>query len=181
MAFVGVILRGAVRAGHMAVAAANAYLFVDHHKTVFALMHRAARTDLGAGRIFAVVTGDGEVIGKHVLLPDAVVLLPVAAGILIDPAEADLRSQVLVVLTGQLAGFASGTASGVDKESILRAHGLLLKPSRYRPGWYAVDSPSPAATGGGWSGYSCRRHGRSDLRSYWRRARRPSPSPRPPA
>ncbi len=78
MAFVGVVLWGAVRAGHMAVAAANAYLFVDHHKTVFALMHRAARTDLGAGRIFTVVTGDGEVIGKHVLLPDAVVLLPVA-------------------------------------------------------------------------------------------------------
>ncbi len=47
---------------HMAVAAANAYLFVDHHKTVFALMHRAARADLGAGRIFTVVTGDGEVI-----------------------------------------------------------------------------------------------------------------------
>ena len=66
MAFVGVVLWGAVRAGHMAVAAANAYLFVDHHKTVFALMHRAARTDLGAGRIFTVVTGDGEVIGKHV-------------------------------------------------------------------------------------------------------------------
>ncbi|VFT76414.1 Uncharacterised protein [Klebsiella aerogenes] len=129
----------------MAVAAANAHRFVDHHKTIVALVHRPTWADLGAGRIFAVVTGDGEVVGEHILLPDAVVLLPVAAGILIDAAEADLRGEILVVLTGQFAGFTPGTASGIDKESILRAHGLLLKPFRCRPGWYAVDSPSPAA------------------------------------
>ena len=93
MAFVGIILRRAVRTGHMAVTAANAHLFVDHHKTVFALVHRSARADLGAGRIGAVVTGDGEVIGENVLIPDAVILLPVAAGIFINAAEADIRQE----------------------------------------------------------------------------------------
>jgi hypothetical protein len=38
-----------------------------------------------------VVTGDGEVIGENVLVPDAVILLPVSARVFINAAEADIR------------------------------------------------------------------------------------------
>jgi hypothetical protein len=79
----------------MAVATADADIFIDHHKTIFTFVHRPARANFGAGRIFAVVTGNGEVIGKDVLMPDAVILLPVAAGVFVDAAEADVRRQVL--------------------------------------------------------------------------------------
>ncbi|EPI62840.1 hypothetical protein A672_04836, partial [Salmonella enterica subsp. enterica serovar Enteritidis str. 08-1080] len=68
------------------------------------LVHRAARADFGAGRVFAVVTGDGEIVGKDVLVPDAVILLPVATCILINATEADIRGQIFVVLAGQFAG-----------------------------------------------------------------------------
>ncbi|EPI86300.1 hypothetical protein A674_02736, partial [Salmonella enterica subsp. enterica serovar Enteritidis str. 2009K1651] len=47
MTFGGVVLRRAVRAGHVAVAATDTDLFVHHHKTVIALVHRAARADFG--------------------------------------------------------------------------------------------------------------------------------------
>ena len=65
-----------------------------------------ARADLGAGRIFAVVAGNRQVIGEDILMPDAVILLPVAARVFINTPEADLRGQVFVILAGQLAGFA---------------------------------------------------------------------------
>jgi hypothetical protein len=42
-----------------------------------------------------VVTGNGEVIGEDVLLPDAVVLLPVAAGVFVNAAEADVGVRFL--------------------------------------------------------------------------------------
>jgi hypothetical protein len=62
-----------------------------------------------------VVTGDGQVIGEDVLLPDAVVLLPVAARVFVDAAKADVRGEVFIILTGQLAGFTAGAAGGIDK------------------------------------------------------------------
>lgn len=56
MAFRFVILRCAIRASHMTVTAANAYIFIDHNKTIFTFMHRTARADFSTSRIFAVVT-----------------------------------------------------------------------------------------------------------------------------
>ncbi|CAH5613175.1 hypothetical protein AI2991V1_2138 [Klebsiella oxytoca] len=42
-----------------------------------------------------MVAGDREVIGKDVLLPYPVILLPVAAGVFVDTTEADFRRKVL--------------------------------------------------------------------------------------
>jgi hypothetical protein len=106
----------------MAVAAADADIFIHHHKTVFTLVHRPARADFGAGRIFAVVTGNRQVIGKDVLMPDAVILLPVAAGVFVDAAEADVRGQVFVIFTGQFAGFATGATA----ESIKNPYWVVI-------------------------------------------------------
>ncbi len=52
-------------------------------------------------------------------------LLPVAASIFINAAEADSQRQIFVVFTGQLAGFATGAAAGDNKKS-LGCHRLLL-------------------------------------------------------
>ncbi|CQC05052.1 Uncharacterised protein [Salmonella enterica subsp. enterica serovar Typhimurium str. DT104] len=144
MTFGRVVLRRAVRAGHVAVAATDTDLFVHHHKTVIALVHRAARADFGAGRVFAVVTGDGEIVGKDVLVPDAVIFLPVTARILINAAEADVGSEIFVVLAGQFAGFATGATTGINKKSILGCHRLLLTPFQPERGSYVTGSPSPA-------------------------------------
>ncbi|ABV13300.1 hypothetical protein CKO_02176 [Citrobacter koseri ATCC BAA-895] len=75
----------------MAVATADADVLIHHHKTVLAFVHRAARAHFRAGRVFAVVAGNGKIVGKDILVPDAVILLPVAARIFIDAAEADVR------------------------------------------------------------------------------------------
>ncbi|MNV71966.1 hypothetical protein D3C71_1650160 [compost metagenome] len=75
----------------MAVSTTDADILVHHHKPIFTLMHRAARADFGAGRIFAVVTGNRQVVSKHVLIPDAVVFLPVATRVFVNTTEADVR------------------------------------------------------------------------------------------
>src|SRR5690606_14984454 len=134
VAFGGVVLRRTVRAGHMAVAAADADILIHHHKPVVTLVHCPARAHFGAGRVFTMVTGNRQVIGKDVLMPDAVILLPVAARVFVDPAEADVRGQVFVILAGQLAGFAPGATAGINKKSILGCHRLLLTPSQPEQG-----------------------------------------------
>src|SRR5690606_35348414 len=91
MPFGGVVLRGTVRTGHVAVATADADIFIHHHKPVVTLVHRPARADLGARRVFAVVAGNRQVVGKHVLVPDTVVFLPVTARVFVNTAEADVR------------------------------------------------------------------------------------------
>ncbi|PJD86120.1 hypothetical protein B9Q30_09450, partial [Enterobacter hormaechei] len=111
-----------------------------------ALVHCPARADLGTGRIFAVVAGNRQVIGEDILMPDAVVLLPVAARVFIDTPEADVRGQIFVILTGQLAGFAPGAAAGINKKSILGCHRLLLTPFQPERGLCGMGCPSPAAT-----------------------------------
>ncbi|MNY77958.1 hypothetical protein D3C86_2180280 [compost metagenome] len=58
-----------------------------------------------------MVAGDRQIIGKHVLLPAFAILLPIASGIFIDAAEADIWRQVFVVLAGQFAGFAAGATT----------------------------------------------------------------------
>ncbi|VAU68952.1 Uncharacterised protein [Klebsiella pneumoniae] len=153
VAFGGIVLRRAVRAGHVAVATADADILVHHHKTVVTLVHCPARADLGAGRIFAVVAGNRQVIGEDILMPDAVILLPVAARVFINTTEANVRGQIFVILAGQLAGFAPGAAAGINKKSILGCHRLILMPSRSAPGSCAAGCLSPAVTGGAWSGY----------------------------
>ncbi|MNN82334.1 hypothetical protein D3C81_1992590 [compost metagenome] len=75
----------------MAITTANAHILIDDHKTVFTLVHRATRTYLGTRRVFTMVTRNGQVIGKDVLVPNAVVFLPVATGIFVNTAEADIR------------------------------------------------------------------------------------------
>ncbi|CHT39650.1 Uncharacterised protein [Salmonella enterica subsp. enterica serovar Typhi] len=148
MTFGRVVLRRAVRAGHVAVAAADTDLFIHHHKTVIALVHRAARADFGAGRVFAVVTGDGEIVGKDVLVPDAVIFLPVTARILINAAEADVGSEIFVVLAGQFAGFATGATAGINKKSILGCHRLLLTPFQPEQDYCVTDYLSPVGKAG---------------------------------
>ena len=74
-----------------------------------------------------MVTGNRQVIGKDVLMPDAVILLPVAARVFVDPAEADVRGQVFVILAGQLAGFAPGATAGVNKNPYWVVIGYSLR------------------------------------------------------
>ncbi len=62
-----------------------------------------------------MVAGDREVIGKDVLLPYPVILLPVAAGVFVDTTEADFRRKVFIVFTSQFAGFATGATGGINK------------------------------------------------------------------
>ena len=91
MPFFSIVLWRAVRTGHVAIPTANAHIFIDNDKAIFTFVHRAARTHFGTGWVFAVVTRNGEVIGKDVLMPDAVILLPVTARVFINAAEADFR------------------------------------------------------------------------------------------
>src|SRR5690606_34050306 len=127
------------------------------------------------GRIFAVVAGNRQIIRKDVLLPDAVVLLPVSPRVFINAPETDVRGQIFVIFAGQLAGFAPGAAAGIYIKAVLSCHGLLLKPSRFPPGWCAADFPAPAEKVGAWLAYGCRRRDRCDPPSYWPDATRPGP------
>ena len=91
------------------------HIFINDHKTIITFMHRTTWANLGTGRIFAVVTGNGEIVGENVLSPDAVVFLPVTSGVFVNPAETDVGREILVVFAGQFAGFASGATTGINK------------------------------------------------------------------
>ncbi|ESC69441.1 hypothetical protein SEEN4881_10787, partial [Salmonella enterica subsp. enterica serovar Newport str. WA_14881] len=79
------------------------------------------------GRVFAVVTGDGEIVGKDVLVPDAVIFLPVATCVFIYPPETDVGSEIFVVLAGQFAGFATGATTGINKNPYWVVIGYSLR------------------------------------------------------
>ncbi len=115
MTFGGVVLWRAIWTGHMAIATANTDLLIHHDKTIFPFMHCSARTDFGTCRVGTMVARNGEIIGKDILMPDAVILLPVTTRILINAAEADIRGQIFVVFAGQFAGFTTGATAGINK------------------------------------------------------------------
>lgn len=100
-----------------------------------------------------MVTGNREIIGEHVLMPDTVIFLPVATRVFINTAETYLGAKIFKVFARQFAGFTTGAATGINKKSILRCHGLLLKPSRSQPDWCAAGCLSPVVKGAEWSGY----------------------------
>ncbi|QUJ00234.1 hypothetical protein KCP73_25300 [Salmonella enterica subsp. enterica] len=87
----GVVLRRHCRS-HVAVATADTDLFVHHHKTVIALASRRSGRTLVQARCFAVVAWKIIIATKDVLVPGAVIFLPVTARILINAAEADVGS-----------------------------------------------------------------------------------------
>lgn len=53
--FFSIVLWRAVRTSHVAVAAADTNIFIDHHKAIFSFVHCAAGADFGTRRIIAVV------------------------------------------------------------------------------------------------------------------------------
>lgn len=112
----------------MAIAAADANLFIHHHKTVFPFMHGGARADFNAGRILAMVASDGQIIGKDVLMIAVAILLPVAAGIFINTTKTNLRRQVFIILASQLAGFTAGETFVINIKSVLSTHYRLPTP-----------------------------------------------------
>ncbi|EHM38945.1 hypothetical protein HMPREF0454_04080 [Hafnia alvei ATCC 51873] len=112
----------------MAIATANANFFIDDHKAILSFVHRATRTHFGTGRIATVVTRNGQIIGKHILVIHTVVFLPVTTRIFINAAEANVWRQIFKIFAGQLAGFAAGATTRVDIKAVLRCHQLLLMP-----------------------------------------------------
>src|SRR5690606_7862147 len=60
------------RAGHLAIATADAAVVVHHHNTVRPVVGRLDRADVDTGRIFAVHAGNGQVGSRLLILDDAV-------------------------------------------------------------------------------------------------------------
>ncbi|SRN46342.1 Uncharacterised protein [Shigella flexneri] len=123
MPFFSIVLWCAVRTSHVAVAAADTNIFINHHKAIFTLV------------------------------PDAIIFLPVAASIFINTAETDFRAKIFKIFARQFAGFTASTAAGIDKKSILCGHGLLLKPFRSGQDCCATGFPLLAVKGGERSEY----------------------------
>ena len=67
-------------------------------------MHCAAGADFCTCGVIAMVTGDGEIISEHVLVPDAIIFLPVAASVFINTAETDFRAKIFKIFARQFAG-----------------------------------------------------------------------------
>lgn len=76
-----------------------------------------------------MVTGDGEIISEHVLVPDAIIFLPVAASIFINTAETDFRAKIFKIFARQFAGFTASTAAGIDKNPYCVVMGYSLNLS----------------------------------------------------
>ena len=80
------------------------------------------RTNFGAGGSVAVIAGYGDKIGPHILRPCAggFVLRPLSARFLINATELNAGIlNVVLVLAGNHAGFASGTAGCIKMKSVL--------------------------------------------------------------
>lgn len=126
VSFFSIVLWRAVRTGHVAVAAADTNVFINHHKAIFTLMHCAAGADFCTCGVIAMVTGDGEIISEHVLVPDAIIFLPVAASVFINTAETDFRAKIFKIFARQFAGFTASTAAGIDKNPYCVVMGYSL-------------------------------------------------------
>lgn len=124
--FFSIVLWRAVRTSHVAVAAADTNIFINHHKAIFTLMHCAAGADFCTCGVIAMVTGDGEIISEHVLVPDAIIFLPVAASVFINTAETDFRAKIFKIFARQFAGFTASTAAGIDKNPYCVVMGYSL-------------------------------------------------------
>lgn len=124
--FFSIVLWRAVRTSHVAVAAADTNIFINHHETIFTLMHCTAGADFCTCGVIAMVTGDGEIISEHVLVPDAIIFLPVAASIFINTAETDFRAKIFKIFARQFAGFTASTAAGIDKNPYCVVMGYSL-------------------------------------------------------
>lgn len=116
--------RRTVGTGAGAHAAADALFSVDHDEAVLgALVMLLHGTDLDAGRIRAMVAGDAEVAGAHVLFPGTVgILLPAALHELMNGAEIAADRQIVRILAGDDAGLAAGALRRVNEKSKLFCH-----------------------------------------------------------
>ena len=146
MPFSHTVLRGVIRASHMAITTADTDIFIHHYKTVFVFMHRAARADFDTSRIFTVVTGNRQIIRKHIMLPAITAWLPITAGIFVNPSVVHIDRQIFVILTRQFTGFATGTAIRINVKTILFTHNRLLTLFRSGLNWNAADCLLPKAT-----------------------------------
>lgn len=107
-----------VGARPLAVAAAHALVRVDGDDAVLADVHRGGRTDLGADRVVTVVAGHRCVVGERVGGQLAVgVAVPVAARVLDHAAPVHADRCVVLVLAGDLAGFAAVAQGLVEEET----------------------------------------------------------------
>ena len=105
----------------------DALLGIDRHGAGFlALGDCALRADLHAHRRCAVVAGEGHVVGEHVVLPQAALVAPGAARVLVHVAEADLGGQVVLILAGHGAGLAARAPGAVEVETVLGHFSFLL-------------------------------------------------------
>lgn len=150
--FFSIVLWCAVRTSHVAVAAADTNIFINHHKAIFTLMHCAAGADFCTCGVIAMVTGDGEIISEHVLVPDAIIFLPVAASIFINTAETDFRAKIFKIFARQFAGFTASTAAGIDKNPYCVVMGYSLNLSIWTR-LLCDGFPLPAVKGGERSEY----------------------------
>ena len=121
VAFRAVDARRVVRAGHVAVPAADAFVLVNGNKSGFGIfVHRSRRADLGAGRMVAMVARQRCVIGERVGRPAAVaVLFPFAVAYLVYAAVPELFAQIVVVRACQLTGLAAGATLSMEEKCLL--------------------------------------------------------------
>ena len=111
----------------MAVAAADALVDVHGHQAGFGVfVHCGGRAHLGARRVIAVIARHGQRIA-HAAAGDAAVRIALgrAQRHLVHLAERGADAQVLEILAGHLAGFATRAASAVEMKCV-SSHLLLL-------------------------------------------------------
>ena len=105
--FLRIELRCAIRANPGTIFTTDTKALINLNDAVLTFPECMRRTVFDTDRIFAVVAGHGQVVGKYVLAPRGLLLFPATAGHLINPSPDLARAQIILVLTGHLAGFAA--------------------------------------------------------------------------
>src|SRR5690606_2767439 len=108
-------LRRAVRAGPLAVAAADAFVRVDQHDTIVAALNGRRRADIHAQRVFAMHARRRDIVGEDVVGKVLIsVLDPLATGVFGHTTPHDADGQIVLILARDLAGFAAGAFREID-------------------------------------------------------------------
>lgn len=110
-----------VRAGGFARTAANAYFGIYRHNAGFGIFSHGSRgACFGTCRIVTMLAAGGYVVDVRVFGPGAIFAFGKTAAFVVEYAtNRVIRTEVLVVFAGQLAGLAAGATSRIKVESIL--------------------------------------------------------------
>jgi hypothetical protein len=82
-------------------------LSVDQNDTIRSHFVGIYRTDASAFGMDTMIAGNGQIVGKNGVSPGLSSLSPLSPGDLIDAPPEHTKRQVVLVLTGILAGFAT--------------------------------------------------------------------------